>query len=70
MRSVCCLQIGNWGLAPKRFTDNSRGHPSSGGRVPLVVVDKHDHSAIEALLSKPFGIAGKRYGLRRFYTIE
>ena len=43
---------------------------ASGGRVPLLVVDKHDRSAIDALLSKPFGLADQRDGLRRFYTIE
>ena len=43
---------------------------ASGGRVPLLVVDKHDRSAIDALLSKPFGLADQRDGLRRFYTVE
>jgi len=40
------------------------------GRVPLLVVDKHDRSAVDALLSEPFALADRRDGFRRFYTIE
>ena len=43
---------------------------TSGGRVPLLVVDSHDRSAVDALLSKPFALADQRDGFRRFYTVE
>jgi hypothetical protein len=43
---------------------------ANSGRVPLLVVDKHDRSAIDALLSEPFALADRRDGVRRFYTIE
>jgi len=40
------------------------------GRAPLLVVDNHDRSAVDALLSEPFGLADRRDGFRRFYSIE
>lgn len=43
---------------------------ASDGRIPLLVVDSHDRSAINALLSKPFGVADQRDGFRRFYATE
>jgi len=43
---------------------------AGGGRVPLLVVDKHDRSAIDALLSEPFALADRRDGFRRFHTVE
>lgn len=43
---------------------------AADGRVPLLVVDEHDRSAIDALLSKPFALAHRQDGLRLFYNIE
>lgn len=40
------------------------------GRVPVLVVDQHDHESVAEILSTPFALAGEQDRLREFYAVE